>query len=60
MIEFLQGKKTAIVTFLLALNTFIGAMGWVDPVVTENINWFLVALAGNTVHAAVMRTSKAA
>lgn len=53
IVDFLAGKKTYIVAFVLAVVNFGVAMGWISPENLEQINVILVALGLGALRAGV-------
>ena len=52
-IDFLSGKKTYIVAFVLATLNLAVAFGWISPENLEQINLILVALGLGAIRAGV-------
>ena len=55
ILEWLDGKKTVICMFLLAVNTFVFAMGWISQTVFTTIEGFLLAAGGMALRAAISK-----
>lgn len=53
VLDFLAGKKTYLVAFLLAALNFGVAVGWISPENLEQINVILVALGLGALRAGV-------
>ena len=53
--QWLDGKKTIICMFLLAVNTFVFAMGWITEGVFKIIEGFLLAAGGLALRAAISK-----
>ena len=56
ILEKLQGKKTYIVAFIMAVLNFSVAVGWISPENLEAINYVLVALGIGAVRAGIAKS----
>lgn len=55
LVEFLSGKKTYIIAFVLAVVNFGVAIGWISPEHLEQINVILVALGIGAIRAGISK-----
>jgi hypothetical protein len=55
MLNFLSGKKTYIIAFVLAVVNFAVAVNWISPDNLEQINAVLVALGIGAVRAGISK-----
>lgn len=55
VLDFLAGKKTYIVAFVMAAVNFGVAVGWISPEHLEQINYVLVALGLGAIRAGVAK-----